>query len=411
VAAEEGADIASFRASVRSFIEERLPPRWAGFGALEGPAFEDFCRKWRRTLAAPGYLAPSWPKEYGGGGLGPLESVVLAEELQRARVPSGGPNDAFGVRLLGNTILRWGTEDQRRRLLPRILSGEDSWCQGYSEPDAGSDLGNLRCRAEPDGDDWVINGQKLWTTAARSATWIFLLARTDPDSARHRGISFLLCPLDQPGVQIRPIRMMSGEEEFNEVFFSGARTDKANVIGPVGAGWDVAMTLLGFERGSTAATLHLRFRDEFDRLLALARLTGAAEVPRLRDRLAKCYAELETMRFAGYRALSTVVDGHEPGPEASISKLLWSEYHQRLTELAVDILGPAAMTPAGRRPSSQIGTDDLGAPATSTASWVDVFLNARAGTIYQGTSEIQRNTLAERVLGLPREPSPTRAGG
>jgi alkylation response protein AidB-like acyl-CoA dehydrogenase len=410
VAAEEAAGIAAFRASVRSFIEERLPAAWAGFGALEGTAFDDFTREWRQTLAAPGYLAPSWPKEYGGAGLDPLEAVVLAEELQRARVPSGGPNDAFGVRLLGNTILRWGTDDQRRTLLPRILSGEDSWCQGYSEPDAGSDLANLRCRAELDGDHWVIDGQKLWTTAARSANWIFLLARTDPDSQRHRGISFLLCPLDQSGVLIRPIRMMSGEEEFNEVFFSEARTSKANVVGPIGSGWDVAMTLLGFERGSTAATLHLRFRDEFARLLALARQTGAAEAPRIRDRLAMRYAELEIMRFAGYRALTTVVSGQEPGPEASISKLLWSEYHQRLTELAVEIVGPSAMTPTGRRPSSQIGPDDLGAPVSSIASWVDVFLNARAGTLYQGTSEIQRNTLAERVLGLPREPTPTRGG-
>jgi len=406
---EYTAGVESFRASVRSFIGDRLPAGWEGFGALEGHEFDVFCREWRQTLAARGYLAPSWPVEYGGAGLDAVEAVVLAEELQRARVPSGGPNDAFGVRLLGNTIIRWGTEEQRRRLLPRILSGEDSWCQGYSEPDAGSDLANLRCRAELDGDHWIINGQKLWTTAARSANWIFLLARTDPDSRRHRGISFLLCPLDQAGVEIRPITMMSGEDEFNEVFFSGARTDKENVIGAVGAGWDVAMTLLGFERGATAAVLHLRFRDEFARLRALATQTGAARVPAVRQRLARRFAELEIMRFAGYRALTTVVNGQEPGPEASISKLLWSQYHQRLTELAVDVLGAAALAPTGRRPSSQIGTDDLGAPVGSTASWIDVFLNARAGTLYQGTSEIQRNTLAERVLGLPREPRPARS--
>jgi alkylation response protein AidB-like acyl-CoA dehydrogenase len=393
----------SFRTSVRTFIASHLPEDWPGFGALEGDAFEEFMRTWRQTLAGAGYLAPSWPTEHGGAGLDPLESVVLAEELLRAKVPSGGPNDAFGIRLLGNTILRWGTDEQRQELLPRILSGEDTWCQGYSEPDAGSDLANLRCRADLDGGEWIINGQKLWSTAARSANWMFLLARTDPDSQRHRGISFILCPLDQPGIEIRPIRMMSGGDEFNEVFLTGARTDRANIIGPVGAGWDVAMTLLGFERGATAAVLHLRFRDEFARLLTLARATGAASNdPRIRQRLAACYSELEIMRFAGYRALSTVLSGQQPGPEASMSKLLWSEYHRRVTELAVDILGPSAMVPSGRTPSSPIGTDDLGAPVDSTASWVDVFYNARAGTLYQGTSEIQRNTLAERVLGLPR---------
>jgi alkylation response protein AidB-like acyl-CoA dehydrogenase len=392
----------SFRASVREFITSHLPADWHGFGALEGQALDDFTQEWRQTLHGAGYLAPSWPTEHGGAGLDPLETVVLAEELLRAKVPSGGPNDAFGIRLLGNTILRWGTEQQRRDMLPRILSGEDTWCQGYSEPDAGSDLANLRCRADLDGGEWIINGQKLWSTAARTANWAFLLARTDAESSRHRGISFIVCPLDQPGVEIRPIRMMSGGDEFNEVFFTGARTDRANVIGPVGAGWDVAMTLLGFERGATAAVLHLRFRDEFARLLALARAGGASSRPAIRQRLAACYCELEIMRFAGYRALSTVLSGQQPGPEASMSKLLWSEYHRRVTELAVDILGPVATTPSGRTPSSPIGTDDLGAPVESSASWVDVFYNARAGTLYQGTSEIQRNTLAERVLGLPR---------
>jgi len=406
MAQDESEDIESFRRQIRSFIQDRLPLEWQGYGALEGQAFADFTRGWRQVLAEHGYLAPAWPKEYGGAGLGARQAVVLAEELQRARVPGGGPNDAFGIRLLGNTILRWGTEEQRQTLLPRILSGKDSWCQGYSEPDAGSDLGNLRCRADLDGDQWVINGQKVWTTAARSANWIFLLARTDPEAQRNKGISFLLCPLDQPGVQVRPIRMLSGEEEFNEVFFTEARTDRANIIGSVGAGWEVAMTLLGFERGSTAAVLHLRFRDEFARLVALARRTGARQDPRIRQRLAACFTDLEIMRFAGYRALGTELGGREPGPEASISKLLWSEYHQRSTELALDILGPAALTPTGRKPSSPIGTDDLGAPVSSTASWVDVFLNARAGTIYQGTSEVQRNTLAERMLGLPREPRP-----
>jgi alkylation response protein AidB-like acyl-CoA dehydrogenase len=287
--------------------------------------------------------------------------------------------------------------------LPRILSGEDKWCQGYSEPNAGSDLGNLGCRATLDGDEWVINGQKIWTSAGHKANWIFVLTRTAPDQPKHKGITFLLCPMDQPGIEVRPIRMISGESEFNEVFFTDARTARGNVVGEVHGGWAVAMTLLGYERGEAAASLPIRFRNELDRLLALAKSRGAASDPVFRQRLAGAYIKVEIMRYLGMRVLTQFLAGRQPGPEASITKLYWSEYHRQATELAMDILGMDGLVPTGRPPASAFQTDDPGAP-NSSASWAGTFLNARAGTIYAGTSQVQRNILGEMVLGLPKEP-------
>jgi len=391
------------RARVRAFLDEQLPPDWTGLGSLGPEEHDAFVASWRTTLAEHGFLAATWPREHGGGGLTTMEAVVQAEEFTRAAVPAGAPNDGFGIQLLGNTVLHWGTDEQKRTLLPRVLSGEDRWCQGYSEPDAGSDLANLGCRAVLDGDEWVIDGQKIWTTAAHTANWIFLLARTDPAAPKHAGISFLLCPLRQPGIEVRPIRMMSGGSEFNEVFFAGARTPSTNVVGPVNGGWGVAMTLLGHERGSSAATLHIRYAAELARLVELVRERGLADDPLVRQRLAWCHTRVEIMRFSGYRVLTSLAAGRTPGPEASISKLLWSEYHRIVTELALDVLGAEALTPTGRHPVSALGPDEPGA-ANSSMSWTDTFLNARSGTLYQGTSEIQRNVLGERVLGLPREP-------
>jgi alkylation response protein AidB-like acyl-CoA dehydrogenase len=393
----------SFREKVQAFLAEHLPDNWKGVGALSADEYHQFVSDWRKVLADNGYLAMSWPPEYGGAGLSPLESVILAEEFTRAGVPQGGTNDQFGIQMLGNTIMQWGTEEQRQHFLPRILSGEDVWCQGYSEPNAGSDLANLGCRAVLDGDEWLINGQKIWTSAGHLANWIFVLCRTDPTTPKHRGITFLLCPMDQPGVEVRPIRMISGESEFNEVFFTDARTPAPNVLGGVNNGWAVAMTLLGFERGEAAATLPIEFRAELDRLLALAKEHGATRDPRIRQRLAWCYSKVEIMRYLGYRVLTSFLAGAAPGAESSISKLYWSEYHQKATELAVDILGMQALVPTGRRPATPFRTDEIGAPNT-TASWSSVFLTARAETIYAGTSQVQRNILGEMVLGLPKEP-------
>jgi alkylation response protein AidB-like acyl-CoA dehydrogenase len=395
----------AYREKVQAFLAEHLPADWNGIGALEPDAARDFTNDWRRTLFENKYLAVNWPVEYGGAGLTPLETVILAEEFTKAGVPRGGPSDVFGIQMIGNTLIHWGTEEQKRHFLPRILSGDDIWCQGYSEPNAGSDLGNLGCRATLDGDEWVIDGQKIWTSYGHLANWIFVLTRTDSSAAKHKGITFLLCPMDQPGIEVRPIKMISGESEFNEVFFTGARTPRENVVGEVNGGWGVAMTLLGYERGEAAAVTPLMYKTELDRLLDLAREYGKADDPVIRQKLAWCYSKVEIMRYLGMRALSSFLAGNSPGPEGSIFKIYWSEYQQVSTELAMQIMGPAGLVPTGRAPSGAFQTDDPGAP-NSTASWETVFLNARAGTIYAGTSQIQRNILGEMVLGLPKEPRP-----
>jgi alkylation response protein AidB-like acyl-CoA dehydrogenase len=394
----------AFREQVRSFLAAELPSDWRGIGALDPSEAAHFTERWRHTLYEHGFLGVAWPTEYGGAGLSKLEQVVLAEELARAGVPAGIPSDTFGLKMLGNTLLRWGTEAQKRHFLPRILSGEDRWCQGFSEPNAGSDLGAATTRAVRDGDEWIINGQKIWTSRAQEASWIFLLARTNQEAPKHKGLSFLLCPLDQRGIEVRPITMLNGTTEFNEVFFTDARTRVDNIVGAVDGGWTVAMTLLGHERGEEAAINPILFRAELDRLLQLARDFGRAADPLVRDRLAWCYTQVETMRFLGYRILTGYLRGGELGAAASISKLFWSEYHLRMSELAMAIMGPAGLVPEGRRPARGYRTDDPGVP-NDTASWTNVFLlNARSGTVYAGTSQVQRNILGETVLGLPKEP-------
>ncbi len=396
-------DAEVFREKVQAFLAEHLPVDWSGIGALDEVAAMRFMQEWRDILRDNQFLAASWPTDYGGAGLTALESVILAEEFQKSGVPTGGPNDVFGIQMVGNTILTWGTEDQKKYFLPRIISGEHTWCQGYSEPNAGSDLGNLGCKAELDGDEWMINGQKIWTSAGQLANWIFVLARTDAEAAKHRGITFLLVPMDQPGVEVRPIRMITGQSEFNEVFFTDARCPRDNVVGEINGGWGVAMTLLGFERGEAAATTPLAFRTELDRLFQLAKEYGRSDDPVIRQRLAWCHSKVEIMRFLGMRTLTGFLKGGHPGPEGSMFKLYWSEYHRQVTELAVDILGADALFIDGKLPTSAFSTDAPGAPNES-GSWLGTFMNARAGTIYAGTSQVQRNILGEMVLGLPKEP-------
>ncbi|MDG1412085.1 MAG: acyl-CoA dehydrogenase family protein [Acidimicrobiales bacterium] len=396
------AEADEFRARIRKFLDENLPPGWVGIGALPHDDVKSFTDGWRQKLAANSLLAPSWPTEYGGGGLSELEQVILAEEFQKAGAPTGGSNDAFSIQMVGNTILHWGTDEQRAHFLPRIISGEDTWCQGYSEPDAGSDLANLGLRAVLDGDEWVLNGQKIWTSAGQYADWIFVLCRTDTDAPKHRGISFILCPVDQPGVEVRPIQMLSGDYDFNETFFTDARTHKDNVVGEVNGGWAVAMTLLGYERGEAAATQPLVFRTEWDKLAALAKENGTNKDPNVRDRLASTFIEVEIMRYLGMGTLTRFLKGAQPGPSESGFKLYWSEYHKRVTELAVDVMGADAMVSQSSAKSS-FGPDLVGSPNDAT-SWLGAFYNARAGTIYAGTSQVQRNILGEMVLGLPKEP-------
>jgi alkylation response protein AidB-like acyl-CoA dehydrogenase len=394
----------AFRQRIRAFVAEQLPPDWKGIGALPKPEALAFTEQWRAKLHEHGLLAPAWPAEYGGSGLTKLEQVVLVEELAKAGVPSMGASDTFSMKMVGGILLRWGTEEQKAHFLPRILSGEYLWCQGYSEPDSGSDLASLRTTAVRDGDEFVITGSKIWQTRGREANWIFVLARTNQAAPKHKGISFLLVPMDQLGVTVRPIRMIGGAPDFNEVFFDGARTSADNVVGDIDDGWTVANSLLGLERGDEAATNPIQFRAEFDRLVTMARDLGRLDDPVIRDRIAAAYTRVETMRYLGYRILTGVLSTGSIGPESSISKLQWSEHHRETTRLAIDVLGAQAMVVEGRPPVRGYRADDPGA-ANSTASWIGALYNGVADTIYAGTSEIQRNILAERVLGLPRDPS------
>ncbi|WP_433632516.1 acyl-CoA dehydrogenase family protein [Nocardia sp. CA-120079] len=399
-------DMADFRAEIRAFLARELPGDWSGLGSLDEEDARSFTAWWRTRLAACGYLTPSWPTDYGGAGLTRLQQVVLAEEFATAGVPLNGKNDVFSIKMIGNLLLRYGTEQQKRQFLPRIVSGEDRWCQGFSEPGAGSDLAGLRTRARLDGDTWVIDGQKIWTSDARTANWIFVLARSDPDASRHRGITMLLVPMNQPGITIRPISMLSGGDNFNEVYFDGVRTARENVVIGPGEGWKAAMALLGLERGDEAATNPIYFQAEVDRLIALATEHGRHRDEAVRDDLARAYTRAQIMRYLGMRTLTGWLAGRTPGRDSSISKLYWSEHHREATDLAVNLLGADALAPTGRRPIRHYRADDPDAP-NSSASWVGTWMIAISGTIYAGTSEIQRNILAESVLGLPKEPRPS----
>ncbi len=393
----------AFRAKIQVFLADNLPAGWQGLGALNNDEREVFVESWRQTLADHQLLAVAWPAEYGGPGLGQIEQVVINEEFARAGVPQGIPNDGFSIGMVGPTVMVWGTEEQKNHYIPRILSGQDRWCQGYSEPDAGSDLANLGTRAVLDGDEWVLNGQKIWTSQAQTANWIFVLCRTQPENTKHTGISFLLVPMDQPGIEVRPIINIVGGHEFNEVFFTDARTARANVIGEINNGWAVANTLLGFERGGRASSLYITYREELDRLTNVARQREATAEPLVRQKLAWCHTQVEIMRYMGLRSLTRTLGGERPGAEASLMKLAWSEYHREVTQLAVHIYGADAMVLSGRAAASGIAGDAVGSPS-SARSWNEVAMRARAGTIYAGTSQVQRNIVGERVLGLPKEP-------
>jgi alkylation response protein AidB-like acyl-CoA dehydrogenase len=397
----------AFRASVREFIAELVPPGWRGVGGLDHQARQEFRQMTRTALAERGWLAPNWPVEYGGAGLGPAEVVALAEEMSAAGLPLASDNDVFGISMLGNTMLRWSKPELLQGFLPKIASGEYVFAQGFSEPGAGSDLAALALRAELGGNRWVLNGQKLWSSGAHGANWMFVLARTNRDVAPHRGISMLLVPLDQPGVEVRPIRNITGETDFNEVFFDNAITEGDLVVGEMDGGWQVAMTLLGFERGEAALYAPIRFRDELHRLTDLIRERGLETDPDIRCRLAWCHVQVEQLRCHGVRTIAQLVNGEEPGPMAAPFKLLWSEYHKAVTTLAMDVLGLDGLTPTGRTSPNWHQTDDAGAPNTS-GSWASVYLNSRAGTIYAGSSQVQRSIVGELLLGLPKEPKPTK---
>jgi alkylation response protein AidB-like acyl-CoA dehydrogenase len=347
--------------------------------------------EWERKLGAAGWIGLGWPKEYGGRGATFGQQAIFNEEYVKANAP--GRITFFGEGLLGPTLVAMGTEQQKQRFLPPILRATELWCQGYSEPDAGSDLANVKTKAVLDGDEWVVTGQKVWTTFAHHADWCFVITRTDFDAPAHQGISYILVPMRQPGVTYRPLRQMTGAGEFNEVFFDEARTPADMVVGEVNGGWKTAMTTLGFERGTAFLAMQLAFEREWQKVAEVARKNGAADDPVIRQRLAKAYAGVRIMAYNGMRMLTELSKTGVVGPEASIGKLYWSTWHKSLGELSMDIQGPAGqiVPEAG---DGQYVLDDLQRS----------YMFSRSETIYAGSSEIQRNIIGERVLGLPREP-------
>ena len=381
----------AFRAEARAWLTDRLEGPFAGVRGRGGPGDEHSLFEerweWERALGDAGWTCLSWPEQYGGRSATLLEQVIFYEEYARA----GGPGRVglIGEGLIGPTILHFGTDAQRDRFLPRIASGEELWCQGYSEPNAGSDLANLATRAHLEGDEWVIDGQKVWTSLAHFSHWCFVLCRTDRDAPRHRGISYLLVPMDQPGIEVRPIVQITGTSEFNEVFFDGARTAAENIVGEVNGGWRVAMGTLAFERGALTLGQQLTFMNEWREILEAAKRRGNIADPVLRQRLMQAWVELEIMKFTALRSLSSLEEGTLTR-ETSISKLYWATLHRELGNLAMDVLGPEAELADG-------------APYDLTLAQ-RIFLFTRSDTIYGGSNQIQRNVIGERALGLPPEP-------
>ena len=391
----------SFRAEVRAWLQDHLTGDFAGLKGLGGPGRDheahDERLAWNRHLAAHGWTALGWPEEHGGRGLSLMQQVIFHEEYARADAPARVNH--LGEELLGPTLIAFGTEEQRQRFLPPIVAVEELWCQGYSEPGAGSDLAAVQTRARLEGDQWVVDGQKVWTSLAHLSQWCFVIARTEPGSQRHQGLSFLMVPLDQEGVEVRPIEQITGGSEFNEVFFTGARTDASMVVGEPGQGWGVAMGLLGFERGVSTLGQQVGFARELETVVERARANGSYDDPVLRDRIARATVELEVMRVNALRGLSAVTAGSDSaagGGAASIAKLVWAGWHRRLGELAMQVAGADGLTARGA--------------AYDLDPHQRLFLFSRADTIYGGSDEVQRTILAERVLGLPREPRPTNQG-
>jgi alkylation response protein AidB-like acyl-CoA dehydrogenase len=407
------AEAEEFRLEIRAWLEANLPDGWFDDDFEQTPEEKAaFSKAWTQKLFDGGWICASWPTEYGGKGLSTIQNVVLNEEFARARAPMRA--DFFGDTLVGPTILQWGTEEQKKEFLPQILSGQIAWCQGFSEPNAGSDMAGLSSRAELDGDEWVINGQKVWTTQAQNADYCFVLARTDPDVSKHAGISYLLCPMDQDGVEIRPIVQPDGSAEFNEVFFSDARCPKENVVGGVNNGWKVAMTTLGFERGSSATTSHRRFERELETIIDAAKANGKIDDPTVRQRLMQQWSKIQIMRVNGLRSLSGALNDLDDRQKSGLAalgatnKMFWSETHRDTLDVAIDVLGMDGQILTGKGDEDFVpGIGRREAARDYPVSPLQAaFFFSRSETIWGGTAEIQRNIVGERVLGLPKEPKP-----
>jgi alkylation response protein AidB-like acyl-CoA dehydrogenase len=385
-----GPQAAAFRDELRQWLEANRPEGLEGLDA-ERLAFtrtDPNVRAWTDRLAEAGYLCVSWPKEFGGRGLTGVEVAVMNEEFARAGVPR--VTRGMGEWLVGPSIIVWGTDEQKAHFLPRIIDGTDTYCQGFSEPDAGSDLAGLHTKGVVDGDEVVITGQKVWTSGAQTANMMFCLCRTDPDAPKHRGISYVLTPMKREdgssnGIELRPIKQLTGSSHFTETFLNEARAPLFNVIGGLNNGWRVTMTTLGNERGGNATTQHVQYTKQFWKAVDLVRDRGRDTDPIVRQDLAWAYTHCEIMRFQGLKLLSEVVARKEPGPAGSISKMFWSEYAQRFAEIITNIRGADAMIDPGN-------------------SWTQSFLSTRSVTIWGGTAQVQRNIVGERVLALPKEP-------
>jgi alkylation response protein AidB-like acyl-CoA dehydrogenase len=367
----------AFRDELRAWLADNPPgDRPAG----DEDAAYAWRRDFQRRLADGGWAAVHWPVEFGGRGATLTESAIFFEELARARAPL--PANVLGLLLAGPTIMTWGTPEQKERLLAPIVTAEEIWCQGFSEPEAGSDLASLKTRAVRDNGGWVVTGQKVWTSGAQYSKWCMLLARSDPDAPRHRGLTYFLLDMEQDAVQVRPLRQITGEPEFNELFLEGARVGEENVLGGVGNGWKVALTTLMNERAGLAFFLQVRLRQLLDQVFAEAERRGRLKDPVIADRLGELYLRVEVLRLTAYRGLTAIQRYGQPGPEGSLTKWMWSETNQQLTQLAAEVIGPEALAAGG--------------------SWSYELLRARGNTIEGGTTEILKNIVAERVLGLPR---------
>ena len=376
---------AAFRAELRSWLEDNLPDS-RSFNPSRSRWNESVARDWSKKLYEAGYAGLTWPQEYGGRSAPYAHQAILLEEAARAESPEH--IGVIGLGMAGPTIIAHGTDEQKSRHLSRILSGEEVWCQGFSEPGSGSDLASLRTRAVRDNGHYVVNGQKVWSSFAHIADYCILVARTDPDAPKHRGITYFLVDMHSPGIEVRPLRQITGDPEFNEIFFTDVRVPADNVVDDVNNGWKVAMTTLLHERGTLGFALTARLEVATRKLFKLAQERGAASDPVIRDRLARQWIDLQALKFANYRALTSLVKTGVPGPEGSIAKLHWSESNQRLGKLALEILGPV----------SQLDDD----AENYNGYWQYQQLRSRGNTIEAGTSEILRNIVAERVLGLPR---------
>jgi alkylation response protein AidB-like acyl-CoA dehydrogenase len=382
-----------FRDELRAWLEANVPRDWSEW--REKPIEESFpyLRVWQRRLHEGRWAAVSWPKEYGGRGATLPQQAIFWEEMARVEAPPMA--NALGLGLIGPTIIAHGTEAQKKRFIPKILSAEEIWCQGFSEPNAGSDLASLQTEARLDGDHYVVNGQKVWTSYGWVGNWCELVVRTDPTAPKHKGLSVLLIDMSSPGVEVRPLRQMTGESEFNEMFFRDVRVPVGNLLGQVNDGWNVAVSTLMYERGSYGARLHPLFRRNITRLIELSRTfqkngRAACQDPLTRQKLAQCYAEVEIMRLNQLRAFSRITATGAPGPEGSIQKIFWSELNQRLQQVAQEMFGPYGQLLAEDQYSVDKGI------------WSYGYLRTRGNTIEAGTSEVQRSIIGHFVLGLPK---------